>query len=344
MTEPTAAAAGAAALPNPALIMKLALAYRSSMALFAAADLDLFTPLAAGPMSAADVARRCGTQPEPTRMLLDACAAEGLLTRSGNLFANTASADAYLVKGRPAYIAHGLKFAEDLYPAWGRLADTVRTGRPALAHDTMLGEDKEKTRAFVYAMHERARGISAVLPHNVDFSGRRRLLDVGGGPGTYSIVVVSQTPGLTSTVLDLPGVLEVTREIVAENGFSDRIELKSGDYHSAPFGSDYDAALLSGIMHREKPDTCRMLLQKAFDAMVPGGMAVVSDVFFDDDEKTSPPFATYFALNMMLMAEHGSAHAKTEMAAWMRDAGFSAVEVRNLPPPNPHSLVIGIKP
>jgi len=344
MTETTAAASGAATLPNPALIMKLALAYRSSMALFAAAALDLFTPLSNGPMSADAVAGLCGTEPEPTRMLLDACAAEGLLARSGDLFAITPIADAYLVKGRPAYIAHGLKFAEDLYPAWGRLADTVRTGRPAIPHDTMLGEDKAKTRAFVYAMHERARGISAVLPHNVDFSGRRRLLDVGGGPGTYSIVVVRQTPGLTSTVLDLPGVLEFTREIVSENGFADRIELMSGDYHSASFGSGYDAALLSGIMHREKPAMCQRLLQKTFDAMVPGGMAVVSDVFFDNDDKNSPPFATYFALNMMLMAEHGSAHAKTEMSAWMKAAGFAEVEVRDLPPPNPHSLVIGIKP
>ena len=67
-------------------------------------------------------------------------------------------------------------------------------------------------------------------------------------------------------------------------------------------------------------------------------------VFFADDSRTSPPFATYFALNMMLMAEHGSAHAKTEMAAWLRAAGFTQVEIRDLPPPNPHSLVLGIKP
>lgn len=334
----------AAPLPNPALLMRVALAYRSSMALFAAAELDVFTPLSNGSMSAEEVARACGSQPEPTRLLLDACATEGLLARTGDRFENTPISDAYLVKGRPAYIAHGLKFAEDLYPAWGRLAETVRTGRPAMAQETVLGDDKAKTRAFVYAMHERARGISAVLPYNVDFSGRRRLLDVGGGPGTYSITLVRQTPGLTSTIVDLPGVLEVTREIITQHGAADRIELMSGDYRSVSFGSGYDAALLSGVMHRETPATCRLLLRKAFDAMVPGGMALVSDVFFDNDEKTSPPFAIYFALNMMLMAEHGSAHAKTEMSAWMKDAGFTRVEVRDLPPPNPHSLVIGIRP
>ena len=98
------------------------------------------------------------------------------------------------------------------------------------------------------------------------------------------------------------------------------------------------------MMHRETPANCQLLLRKAFDAMQPGGLVMVSDVFFDDDARTSPPFATYFAINMMLMSEHGSAHAKTGMAAWMRDVGFTQVEIRDLPPPNPHSLVLGIKP
>jgi cyclopropane fatty-acyl-phospholipid synthase-like methyltransferase len=220
----------------------------------------------------------------------------------------------------------------------------VQMGHPTMPAETVLGADKAKTRAFVLAMHERARAMSVILPHVADFSGRRRLLDVGGGPGTYSMAVVRKTPGLTATVLDLPGVLEVTRELVDEQGLADRVDLLAADYRSAPFGSGYDAALLSGMMHRETPDTCRLLLQKAFAALEPGGLVVVSDVFFEDDDKNSPPFATYFALNMMLMAEHGSAHAKTEMGAWMTAAGFTGVEVRDLPPPNPHTLVVGVKP
>ena len=333
-----------AALPNPALIMRLALAYRSSMVLFAAAELDIFTPLADGPMTAPALAARLGVQNEPLRMLLDACAAEGLLTRDGANFVNTPVVEAFLVRGRPAYIAHGLKFAEDLYPAWGRLAELVKTGAPTMEPESVLGEDKEKTRAFVLAMHERARGMSAVLPHGVDFAGRKRLLDIGGGPATYSIALVRQTPGLTSTVLDRPGVLEVTREIVDDHGCSDRIRLMPGDYLETSFGSGYDAVLLSGMMHRETPDTCRMLLQKSFDALDPGGLVVVSDVFFENDAKNGPPFATYFALNMMMMCENGSAHAMTEMAAWMSAVGFQHVETRPLPPPNPHTLVVGIKP
>jgi len=330
--------------PNPSLLMQLALAHRSSCVLFAALNLDLFTILGGGPLSASDVATRAGSALEPTRLLLEACASEGLLTSDGRQFSNSAVADAFLVRGRPAFSASAFKYAEDLYPTWGKLTDLVRSGRPPIEPEALLGDDEEKTRHFVYAMHERAKGIGSVLAHIVDLSGRRSLLDVGGGPGTYSVALIRQTPGLRATVLDVPGVLRVARALVDASGVADRITLMPGDYLSSPFGSGYDVALLSGMMHRETPASCDRLLRKSFDALDSGGLAIVSDVFFDDDSKRSPAFAVYFALNMMLTSAEGSAHAKTEMAAWMTRAGFTGVRVQELPKPNPHTLVLGTKP
>jgi hypothetical protein len=324
--------------------MRLALAHRSSMMLFAATRLDVFTAIAEGAGTLGDLVTRSGAAQEPLRLLLEGCVAEGLLTTDGSRYANTSAAEAFLVRGRPAYIGHGLEYAENLYEPWGHLTDTIRTGRPAIQPESILGDDKQKTRAFVLAMHERAKGLSAVLPHGVDFSGRRRLLDVGGGPATYSIALVQQTPGLSSTVLDLAGVLEVSKEIVEKAGCAERVALRPGNYLTSDFGTGYDSVLLSGMMHRESAATCRTLLRKSFDALERGGLVVVSDVFFENDRKNSPPFAIHFALNMMLTSEEGSAHAKTEMARWMAEAGFEAVEVRDLPPPNPHSLVLGTRP
>jgi hypothetical protein len=117
------------------------------------------------------------------RLLLESCVAAGLLTAEGGRYANTPATQAFLVRGQPAYAAHGLKYAEDLYPVWGGLAALVRTGRRSSTKH--LGDDKEKTRSFIIAMHELARCMGSVLPHGADFNGRRRLLDVGGGPGTY---------------------------------------------------------------------------------------------------------------------------------------------------------------
>lgn len=343
MDSPTREAASSR-LPNPALLMQLALAHRSSAVLFAAADLDVFTILSSGAKTAREVAAAAGAHESPMRMLLQACANEGLLTQEGERYANTPLTDAFLVRGRPAFSAHGLKYAEDLYPAWGNLAMLVRSGRPPMPPQTILGDDEEKTRSFVMAMHERARGIGSVLPHLVDLNGRRHLLDIGGGPGTYSVSLIRDTPALRSTILDVAGVLEVTKELIAASGVADRIELRAGDYLTSDFGSGFDVALLSGMMHRETPSNCRRLLRKTLEALDPGGLVIVSDVFFDDSTKRSPPFAVYFALNMMLTSDEGSAHAKTEMAEWMGAEGFADIQIRDLPPPNPHALVLGTKP
>lgn len=334
--------------PNPGLLMQVATAHRASVALFAAAELDIFTALANGADTPEAVADAIGvTHVEAVRLVMEMCVTSGLLHRRDGVsagFVNSPTTDFFLVRGRPSYIGAGLQYAADLYPAWGCLTDLVRTGRPPLPPDTILGDDPEKTRHFVLAMHQRAQGIGTVVSAMVDLAGCRRLLDVGGGPGTYSMRLIDRTPGLRSTVLDLPGVLAVTRTLVDDAGYGDRIDLQPGNYLTADFGTGYDVVLLSGMMHREVPADCRLLLRKAAAALGPGGRILVSDVFFDDDLKVSPPFAVEFALHMMLTSDRGSAHAVTEMARWMTEAGAASVDVRPLPPPNPHTLLVGMMP
>ena len=330
--------------PNPGLIMQLALAYRSSAIFFAASDFDVFSALTGDGLTAPELAENSGAQPEPMRMVLESCVDLGLLARDGERYRNTPTAETFLVRGRPAFLGGALTYARDLYPAWGGLTQLVKTGRPTMPPETILGDDKARTRAFVMAMHERAKGIGSILSQVVDLTGRKRLIDVGGGPGTYSVALCRQTPGLTATVLDRPGVLEVSRELVDAAGFADRVSLLPGDYLETPFGSGFDVALLSGMMHRETSVGVMLLLTKAFAALEAGGQIIVSDVFFDDDRKNSPPFSTSFALNMMLTSHEGSAHAKTEMQRWMAAAGFANISVRDLPRPNPHSLILGTKP
>ena len=139
-------------------------------------------------------------------------------------------------------------------------------------------------------------------------------------------------------------MLEVTRELIDAAGFSDRVTLQPGDYLSTPFGSGFDAALLSGMMHRETPENVNLLLRKTFHALEPRGQIMISDVFFDDDRKNTPPFTTSFAINMMLTSDHGSAHAKTEMERWLTANGFRDIRMHEMPRPNPHTLILGIKP
>jgi predicted O-methyltransferase YrrM len=260
----------------------------------------VFSALTGDGLTAPELAARSGAQAEPMRMVLESCVDLGLLARDGERFRNTPTAETFLVRGRPAFLGGALTYARDLYPAWGGLTQLVKTGQPTMSPDTILGDDKARTRAVVMAMHERAKGIGSILSQMVDLTGRKRLIDVGGGPGTYSVALCRRTPGLTATVLDRPGVLEVSRELVDAAGFADRVALLPGDYLETPFGSGFDVALLSGMMHRETSAGVMQVLTKEFAALEPGGQIIVSDVFFDDDRKNSPPFTTSFALNMML--------------------------------------------
>jgi len=170
------------------------------------------------------------------------------------------------------------------------------------------------------------------------------MLDVGGGPGTYSVLLVKKTPGLRSRILDLPAVIKIAKEIIAGFQCSDSVDVVAGDYASTPFPAGNDVVLMSGMMHRETPESCRRLLDKAYASLDPGGLVVVADVFFADDSKTQPAFSGLFALSMMLTAENGCAHAQTEMARWMEDAGFGAIRLQPLPPPMPHVVIFGSKP
>ena len=173
--------------------------------------------------------------------------------------------------------------------------------------------------------------------------GRRAMLDVGGGPGTYSVLLTERFPGLRSEVLELPGVAAVARELVAAAGASDRVILRDGDYHSAPFGSGKDVVLMSGMFHRETEQACRSLIQRAADCLVSGGLLVVSDVFTDEGG-THPAFAAMFGLNMMLTAPDGGVHSDSDVKRWMADCGFGDLRVVPLPPPMPHRVVLGVKP
>src|SRR5688500_11475451 len=121
-----------ASLPSPAVIMRMAIAYRSSMVLFAATELDLFTAMSGEGATLDDLVTSSGARSEPLRLLLESCAAEGLITVQTGRYRNTPATDVFLVRGRPTYSAHQLRYAIGLYEPWRHLADTVRTGRPAI--------------------------------------------------------------------------------------------------------------------------------------------------------------------------------------------------------------------
>lgn len=326
---------------DPTPIMQLTTAYWNAMTFLTANRIGVFEALAKTPMSVSEAADALNTHPRPTRLLLNSCVALGLLEESEGVYTNSALANAFLVPGSPAFMGNAVRYSDDLYATWGKLEQALRENRPPLAQETYLGDDPAKTRHFVYGMHNRALGIGNALAGLVDLSGRKQLLDIGGGPGTYSALFVRRYPELRAKVLDLPHVVELADEIIGSLGAKDRVSTLAGDYHTTKFPTGNDVVLISGVLHRESEMGCRELIGRAKDTLEPGGLLILSDVFTDHGG-TGPLFATLFGLNMMLTAPEGGVHADTDVAAWMAEAGFTHIETLPFPSPMPHRVVTGM--
>ena len=327
---------------DPSMLIKLSTAYWESQTLLTANRLGLFEQLAPGGRSLQDVCDALQTQPRHTKLFLNSCIALGLVAEHAGAYSNTPLTQTFLVPGSPAYLGDAIRYSDNLYATWAQLEQALKEGKPQIGTEQYTGADKQRTRNFVYGMHNRALGVGRVLSEMVNLSERERMIDVGGGPGTYSALLAQRYPQLHSLVLDLPGVVEIAAEILAEMGVSERVKTQPMDYLQDPFPTGNDVVLISGVFHRESPETCRGFLQRAHAALVPGGLLVVSDVFTDAGG-SSPPFAALFGLNMLLTANDGGVHADTDVAAWMEAEGFREIKRSPFPPPMPHRVITGIK-
>lgn len=328
---------------DPNRIVDMASAFYESAALFAASDLGIFKTLAeVGPADLEAVAGACGLDRRGGRLLLDACVALGLLEKEEGRYRNGPEAALFLVPGSPSDLSGAIRYNRDVYGAWGRLKELALTGHPVERPAIHLGEDRERTRTFVLAMHGRALGIGRAVVPRLDLAGRRRVLDVGGGPGTYSVLIAEAHPGLECVVLDLPPVAAIAEEIIAGAGLAGRVRTIPGDYHATPFPDGFDAVLFFGVLHQEDPDAIRDLLRRAYDALAPGGLVYVLDMM-TDASRTRPRFSALFSVNMALTTKNGWAFSEEDLESWLAEAGFHDLAIRPLGPPMPHALAAARK-
>ena len=323
---------------DPNRIVDMASAFYESCVLFAASDLGIFEKLAElGEADSGKIAAACGLDRRGGRILLDACVALGLLDKQEGRYRNSPEAALFLVPGSPADLSGAIRYNRDVYGAWGRLKDMALTGKPVERPETHLGEDEERTRTFVLAMHGRALGIGRAVVPLLDLAKCRKILDVGGGPGTYSALIAQAYPGIECTVIDLPEVVKTATALIGQAGMSGRVKTLAGDYHAAPFPGANDAVLFFGVLHQEKEEAVRDLLRRAYEALVPGGLVYVLDMM-TDASRTRPKFSALFSVNMALTTDDGWVFSEEDLEGWLVEAGFNDFSSRPLPPPMPHRL------
>ncbi|MBN2440613.1 MAG: methyltransferase domain-containing protein [Spirochaetales bacterium] len=331
-------------MPDPTKIINLANAFYNSCVLFTAIDLGIFDALAT--LKKGDcktIARQCSSNPRGTQLLLDACVALELLIKDGDHYSNSPESELFLVPGRPGNLSQAIRYNRDVYPAWGQLKEMVLSGKPVEKPAIHLGEDTDRTRNFVLAMHGRALWIGHMIVPVIDLDGCRQLLDIGGGPGTYSVLLAQKYHKLKCTVMDLPEVAAIARELIQGQKMAKRVETIAGDYHSADFPPGNDTILFFGMLHQETPGDIISLFEKAYAALKPGGKVWILDMMTDKTH-TKPTFSALFAVNMALTTTNGWVFSDDELHGWLKTTGFINFKVKKFPQPLMHWLVQAEKP
>ncbi|OAT80741.1 methyltransferase [Desulfotomaculum copahuensis] len=279
-------------------------------------------------LTAGEAAAALGTDPASTARLLDALAGLGLVVKRGARYANSPAAAHFLVRGKESYLGHAVHHFANLAEGWSRLGEAVRTGRAVGFAAVEREPYEQRLRDYILAMRDNASLKAGALAGIIEAGGCRNMLDLGGGPGSFTIALLKQNRELKATIFDLAPTLEITRELVAAAGLTGRVTLRPGDFTRDGLGEGaYDLVLASNVVHIYDDRTNRGLVSRVYNALRPGGRLVVHDYVLAE---VPAPEAALFDLNMLVGTVCGRVYAVAEMSAWLRDAGFEDIDYLSL--------------
>jgi hypothetical protein len=323
---------------EPGRILEVSGSYWQACALHAGVKLDIFTLIGGSWRSEIEVASAVGADPRATGMLLNALAAMGLLRKQDGRFACAPAASASLDRNSGQYLGHILLHHHHLMESWAHLDRAVRLGHP-LPEPSAYSEE-EWRESFLLGMFNLASRVAPALVRQVDLHGRRRLLDLGGGPGTYAIHFCLQNPGLEAVVYDLPTSRIFAEGTIARFGLENRIAFVEGDYLRDPVPGRFEVAWLSHVLHGEGPDGCARILERAAAALEPGGLILIHEFILADDQ-AGPPFPALFSLNMLLNTEAGQAYSQSQLTGMLEAVGVRDIRRLALDLPGESGVLAG---
>ncbi|WP_042892065.1 SAM-dependent methyltransferase, partial [Anaplasma marginale] len=111
----------------------------------------------------------------------------------------------------------------------------------------------------------------------------KRLLDVAGGPGLYSIAFCQKYPDLKADILDLPAAAKAGKNPIEKANLTQRIRYIEANLLETDWEQNYDVVLLSNILHALTESQCQTAIQKAFACLNKGGKVIINDIFHPGD-------------------------------------------------------------
>lgn len=329
---------------TPERVMQFAWGYAPTLIIEAAVRHGVFDSLDHSSKTIAELARETGASRRGLTAIANALVGFNFLARKGERYSLTPESSAFLVSSRPGYLGALYKhMSSQIIPNWLQLQQVVRTGRPAEAVN-----DKKSGAAFfaefVEALFPLSYRAAGIMGEHLKVPGTKKpihVLDIAAGSGVWGIALAEQSPQVRITAVDWPEVLKVTKKVAKKCGVANRLSAIPGDILKADYGTGYNVATLGHILHSEGAARSQQLIRKVFRALAPGGTIVIAE-FVPNDERTGPPNALIFAVNMLVNSKEGDTFTFAEISRWLREAGFE--KPRQLDAGGVSPLILATKP
>lgn len=321
--------------------LELGRSYQPAAVFTAAAELDLFGALTGPSLTAAEVARKRKCNRRGVVIILDALAALGLIKKQDDRYSLVPGTAAFLTLDGSNSILSMARHQANCLRNWAQLAAVVKSGRPA-EHQAGLRGEKGDREAFIWGMDNisapvAGQVIQAIAP--LQFS---HLLDIGGGPGTWTIAFLRACPSARATLFDLPAVIPLSRRGVSQARLNHRVQFVAGDFMKDTLPHEIDLAWVSAIVHQNSRSQNQHLFGNVYQALAPGGRMVIRDVLMAENHVQPLPGAL-FAINMLVATPGGGTYTFSELREDMESVGFTEARVLQLDDAM-HSLVVTTKP
>ena len=304
-------------------VLDISRSFQPACVLTAAAVLDVFTPLHAKPMTAGALACELGTDLRAITILLDALVALQFLSKQGEEYSVPEDVAGLLTEQSADNVLPMVRHLANCLCRWAELSKVAQTGKCAETGPSVRGADADQA-DFIGAMNTISRPVADKVIDKIQPSTFRHMLDIGGGPGTWTIAFLRAAPEAGATLFDLPAVVSMAEKNFAEAGLTDRATLVGGDYYTDALPEGADLAWLGAICHQNSRQQNRDLFVNVHNALADDGVIVIRDIIMDSSH-TSPAGGALFAVNMLVATEAGGTYTLDEYREDLREAGFDEV-------------------
>jgi SAM-dependent methyltransferase len=307
-------------------LMQMITGYQRSRILLSAVELNIFDELDGQELSSKELAEKIEAVPDSLEKLLNVLTSLRLLNKNNGKFSNTESSGKFLVKSSPSFLG-GVMHQNHLWNTWSKLSAIIKS-KETKKEVEINRRGGEWLRAFIAAMHARGTTRAIAIKELINFSGVKRILDIGGGSGIFASIFIKDNPSMSAVVFDLPNVVPITKEYIEKDNMSKRISTLTGNYLLDDIGSGYDLIFLSAVIHSNSYNENALLLKKCASALNKKGKIVILDYIMNED-RTIPLAGAIFAINMLVGTDEGTTYTEAEVKEWMTAAGLNNFDLIN---------------